>query len=95
MLGGFEHKTVISKKGNPIMEGHHLIPMSAQNDFEINLDRLENIVCLCPNCHSAIHLANHNDQKEKLKTIYDLMSNKLHDAGIDISFEDLLVKYYD
>ena len=33
------------------MEGHHLIPMKAQDDFENNLDRVENSVCLCPNCH--------------------------------------------
>ena len=30
------------------MEGHHIIPMNAQKDFKnVNIDRVENILCLC------------------------------------------------
>lgn len=38
-------------------EPHHLIPLSAHRDFpEIDLDREQNIVSLCSNCHNLLHL---------------------------------------
>ena len=55
---GENHATFESIHGTQYLEAHHLIPMKAQKDFlseNINLDRLENIVALCPNCHKAVH----------------------------------------
>lgn len=89
-----EHETFISKFGDQYMEAHHLIPMSAQKDFHINIDRLENIVCLCPTCHSAIHLGNNDVRCERLKKIYEMYAKKLKESGIEISFQDLFERYY-
>ena len=36
-------------------EGHHLIPLCYQNDFEYSLDVEANVVSLCPNCHRRLH----------------------------------------
>lgn len=89
-----EHKTFISKLGKPYMEAHHLIPMASQKDFSINIDRIENIVSICPICHSAIHLGDMSTRLELLKKLYDLREEKLKKAGLDISFGELFSKYY-
>jgi hypothetical protein len=88
------HETFISKIGKPYMEAHHLIPMAAQKDFDINIDRIENIVSLCPICHSAIHLGDQDLILELLKKIYDIKESELKRVGINISFEELFSKYY-
>lgn len=93
-LGGENHITFVSKLGKPFMEAHHLIPMSAQKDFSINLDRIENIVSICPICHSAIHLGDDATRLELLKKLYDLKENELKSVGINISFGELFTKYY-
>ncbi len=89
-----EHVTFMSKLGQQYMEAHHLIPMCAQKDFDINLDRIENIVSICPICHSAIHLGADSVRLEILKTLYDMKIDDLREAGLDISFGDLYTKYY-
>ncbi|MFS0575341.1 HNH endonuclease [Sporosarcina sp. 179-K 3D1 HS] len=39
------------------MEAHYLVPLSLQGDYSDDLDRVENIKSLCPNCHKAIYHA--------------------------------------
>ena len=51
----------------PYMEPHHLVPMAYQEQFEHKLDRVNNIVSLCSNCHNEIHYGMYcNDLLEKL-----------------------------
>lgn len=89
-----EHTTFISKLGKPYMEAHHLIPMAFQKDFSINIDRVENIVSLCPICHSAVHLGNDSVRIEVLKRLYDQKQEDLKRVGLNISFGELFTKYY-
>ncbi|MEG2789948.1 MAG: HNH endonuclease signature motif containing protein [Romboutsia sp.] len=90
-----EHITFKNKKDKHYMEGHHFIPMSAQGDFEnINLDRVENIATLCPNCHRAIHYGNDEERFSVLKKLYEIKINNLKEVGIDISLENLFNRYY-
>ena len=89
-----EHLTFINKSGKPFMEMHHLIPMSAQDDFENNLDCIENIISLCPNCHSAIHYGNEEWRRTYLRSLHLKREKELKEAGIYISFEELFDKYY-
>lgn len=89
-----EHKTFISKLGKPYMEAHHLIPMASQKDFSINIDRVENIVSICPICHSAIHLGNEATRLELVKKLYDLREQSLKKVGLNITFGELYSKYY-
>lgn len=93
-LGNKEHITFTSKLGKQYMEAHHLIPMSAQKDFSINIDRIENIVSICPICHSAIHLGDEKTRLELVKKLYDLKEKELKNVGLDISFGELYTKYY-
>ena len=59
-----------------------------------NLDRIENIACLCPTCHKKAH---HSDDKSRKLTILKLFNRRIEkfiQTKIDISFEDLFKKYY-
>lgn len=89
-----EHKTFTSKLGKPYMEAHHLIPMSAQKDFSINLDRVENIVSLCPVCHSAIHVGTDAVRLDVLTKLYAEREEALKKCGLNISVGELFSKYY-
>ena len=61
------HELFISRRsGKPYLEAHHLIPMEFQSDFETSLDIVENIFCLCPNCHRAVHHAIGDTSKQIL-----------------------------
>ena len=89
-----EHITFISKLGKPYMEAHHLIPMAYQKDFSINIDRIENIVSICPICHSAIHLGDVSTRLGLLKKLFDEREECLKKTGLNITFEELFLKYY-
>lgn len=89
-----EHITFISKLGKPYMEAHHLIPMAYQKDFSINIDRIENIVSICPICHSAIHLGDMSTRLEILRKLYDKKEEGIKRVGLNISFGELFAKYY-
>jgi len=88
------HTTFINKKSKKqFMEAHHLIPMGKQDSFEFDIDVPENILCLCPNCHRKIHLAEDNQKKEVLLQVYEQRRDKLPQRGIFLNFETLLDFY--
>lgn len=87
-----EHQTFIRKaNGMPYTEPHHLVPMRAQKDFSVSLDVENNIVSLCSNCHNLIHYG--KGAEILLKKIYNEREQLLQQAGIVITFEDLM-NYY-
>lgn len=54
---------------------HHLIPLSMEPDYNVrrtDLDVVENIIDICPNCHSLIHFFDSQDD-----SLRKLASNKL------------------
>lgn len=86
------HPTFIRKSnGKPYTEPHHLVPMSAQKDFNVSLDVENNIVSLCSNCHNQIHYGSNIDSI--LKPLFEQRKGILKLVGIEISY-DLLKKYY-
>jgi HNH endonuclease len=89
------HETFTLDSSVNYIEGHHIIPMKAQKDFTINLDRIENITSLCPTCHRAIHFATFTHKKVLLEKVYTKnRQTSLRKAGIDISLENLMKEYY-
>jgi 5-methylcytosine-specific restriction protein A len=53
-----DHPLFLSKAtGKNYLEAHHIIPVSLGSQFKMPLDVIENVVCLCPFCHRAIHHA--------------------------------------
>lgn len=88
------HKTFTAKAdNNEYVEAHHLIPFSKRKDFNLSIDVLENIVCLCPNCHRRIHLAVKEDREQMLKELYAKRIEKLENTGINIKIDEL-IKFY-
>ncbi|WP_033167123.1 HNH endonuclease [Clostridium sp. KNHs205] len=77
---------------NNYTEPHHLIPLSAYRDFPgIDLDREQNIVSLCSNCHNLLHYG--SAYKDVLHDLYQQRKELLEEIGITISFEQLLSYY--
>jgi len=88
------HTTFINKKsGKQFMEAHHLIPMAKQAAFEHDIDVPENILCLCPNCHRKIHLAEDREKRVILEKAYAMKSHGFPLRGISIGFDELLNIY--
>lgn len=80
------HQSFIAESTHmPYMEGHHIIPMQKQGEFDTSLDVYSNIVCLCPVCHRRIHYGLVSDRKMMLDHLYTLRADRLHKSGIDLS----------
>ncbi len=75
------------------MEPHHLIPVSKRDLFEKEIDIIQNIISLCPNCHKAIHYAFHEDRVKILKQAYAIKQAGLQTKGIGITIEQLFEFY--
>lgn len=93
-------KTFKNRKGNPYMEGHHLIPCTLTNaqyfkdKYNKNIDCVENIVCICPTCHRAIHFGDEPTRTEILKKLFTpKRAEALKKVGIPITLEELLKLY--
>lgn len=89
-----QHITFVSKAGYNYTEAHHLIPMAAQKNIKINIDRIENIVSLCPICHRGVHYGSKDVREEILNKLVSLRKEKLKKCGMDIKGDQLLEKYY-
>ena len=90
------HTTFITPKNAQYMEGHHLIPCTVSNSEEFKgkskLDREENIVCICPNCHRAIHFGNKETREMLITILYNEQKGKLFSVGLHIDLDELIAK---
>lgn len=88
------HKWFISKKTKEnYVEGHHLIPIAYQNQFEYSIDIPANIVSLCPLCHKKLHHAELEEKEKMIKKMYEQKIERLNKCKIDISIEQLIQMY--
>jgi len=84
-----EHKTFTSASTNkPFMEGHHLIPMKKQSEFDVSLDVYANIICLCPICHRLLHYGIVSEKEYLADKLFENRQIRLIHSGIDISRND-------
>ena len=84
-----EHKTFTSASTNkPFMEGHHLIPMKKQSEFDVSLDVYANIICLCPICHRLLHYGITSEKEYLADKLFENRQTRLIHSGIDISRND-------
>jgi hypothetical protein len=88
------HLLFEKRNGLNYVEGHHIIPMAAQDDFVVNLDRTENVCALCPHCHKAIHYGNKVVVKQIIKKVFNDRKTELDLIGINITLDELIKKYY-
>lgn len=86
------HSLFIAKAtGCPYLEAHHIIPICFQRQLHgLRLDSLNNLCCLCPSCHRAIHHA----EDALVKSILDCVSEKRDiRRNFGLSKEDLYRLY--
>ena len=75
-----EHITFETQTLPNFVEGHHMVPMAVQRNFRsINIDCIENMVALCPNCHSQI---TYGTREEKLKVFNDILNKREEDLKL-------------
>jgi len=87
------HRTFIAARTqNPYVEGHHIIPLQFQKEFEYSLDVYANILVLCPNCHRLFHYGDRDksDRVMLLKNVYDQRQQRLENSGIELSKNDFV-----
>lgn len=74
--------TFQDKESKWYFEAHHVIPYNPTNQklFNVTLDHLSNLVCLCPECHRKVHFS---ELTEQIKSLEALLNRK-----------PLLKKYY-
>ena len=88
-----KHRTFTSIRGTNYVEAHHLIPISATKELSVNLDFLENIVSLCPNCHRAIHHATLEERKWLVEDLFSKREKLIANRGINLSLADISSYY--
>ena len=88
------HITFNARNWKNYVEAHHLIPFSERNNFDLSIDIVENIVCLCPNCHRKIHLAIDEQKKELLNPLFERKHDELSNAWIDLNLNELYHYYW-
>ena len=77
--------------GKPYTEPHHLVPMAFQDRFDAALDREENIVSLCSNCHNEIHYG--LNAGNLIEILYSERKELLESIGIKITLSELMQMY--
>lgn len=89
------HKTFKTSIFPNFLEGHHLVPISAQRNFpSINLDCIQNIVALCPNCHSKIHFGTREEKKEVFDKIVQSRKEDLEKIGFTVPILKVIFDIY-
>ena len=83
------HSSLIA--GKPFTEPHHLVPLAFSDRFDGSLDREENIVSLCSNCHNEIHYG--KEAGKLVKKLYGDRKDLLESIGISITLDELLEMY--
>lgn len=86
----YHHATFITPADNrPYMEAHHLIPMATQPYFQYSIDFVDNVVCLCPNCHRRIHCACRDEKAEIIDHLYATRKDYYADYKIEVDQKKL------
>ena len=79
------------------VEGHHIVPMNRQTEYyfdsNVNLDVANNIVALCPNCHSQIHLGSRRARLAILSELYIRHKTELNLLNSHLTLS-ILASYY-
>lgn len=89
-----EHETFMSNRTHKqYMEAHHLIPVANQETiwtkYHKNIDCVENLVSLCPNCHKAFHYGTKEVKARMIETLFNAISHKYRAIGLNIPLEEI------
>lgn len=93
-ISGEHHSFIRRTTKKPYFEPHHIIPLAYTEVFNVNLDREQNVVALCSECHNKMHYGTYEDIKEVLEMLYAKRHMELASIlGREISFEELCYLY--
>jgi len=89
------------RDGRPYVEVHHVVPMAQQGNTLANLDRVLNMVPLCPRCHACLHRGQAEPAGEILTAALQWFSEQHGvsfadanaDLGVNTSVGELLAMY--
>ena len=89
------------RDGRPYVEVHHIVPMALQSHTTTNLDRVSNMVPLCPRCHLCLHRGSGAVASGVLDRVFDWFGSTYgrtfsvsnDDLGLPIEKADLLQMY--
>lgn len=92
------HETFISEKTKKnFMEAHHLVPVKYQQEiwikYHINVDCIENILSLCPNCHRAFHNGTDKVRSEMIECMYEKLLPRYKSINFNITVEEIKKLY--
>lgn len=86
-----EHDSFISEKYHKMyVEGHHIIPISMQSEFDKSIDVYANLMALCPICHRQLHYGLPSDKKRILTNIYEQRADRYKDSGFSFGEKEFL-----
>jgi len=84
-----QRRTRKNNKGNPLCEAHHIIAIEHHQYFSenygVDIDQLENIICVTADTHDALHHACDIDRKDYLVKAYTCISEKFK-KSIEMDF---------
>jgi len=96
MLTGYKcfidnsHESFEDRTGHNYVDTMHLVPLANDKEYEADLDVIENIVCLCPNCMARLYEGKDIDREKMLVDIYYRKKDELEKAGIKASLAQIL-----
>ena len=57
--------------------------------YNINIDCLENLVSLCPNCHKAFHYGTEDVKVQMIENLYNKIRHKYAAIGFNITLDEI------
>lgn len=89
------HETFMTRSGLAYCEGHHLIALSHQRDFDNSLDCYANLMILCPTCHRLLHYGRSQDIERILHPLFLEREERYRESGLALTwpeFRELTVR---
>lgn len=87
------HETFLTPNSFPYMEKHHLIPLEFYDEFEYDLDDINNITILCPVCHRRVHHGSKGDISKLLEILWSKHKDGLLSSHLSIELDQLKNRY--
>lgn len=89
------HPTFLKRdRSSHYTEPHHLIPLAKTDDFDVSLDREQNIVSLCSHCHNQIHYGTKEDVRRMITFLFERRSREIFSMlGRTMGLEEMHAMY--
>ena len=76
MICGYDSKKIFGENTKPIIEVHHIVPISYIKE-EYEVDPIKDLIPVCPNCHAFIH--SKDNGVYTIDEVKEMIKNRLSD----------------